>query len=168
MQSNIFKSAMINGLIMGVLFSVNFLLSISKVTFLILLSYLVISFIVVGIYRMSIRFRDVECGGAIRYGKAFSFIVLTFFFAALISSIVKYVYFQFINPTYLDELLNESLKAIQMLKIPIDKASYDQMAKVMKPATFSLQYIWMNVIVGTILGLIMAAFVKKEKSIFEE
>ena len=117
---------------------------------------------------MSIRFRDVECSGTIKYGKAFSFIVLTFFFAALISSIVKYVYFQFINPTYLDELLNESLKAIQIMKIPIDNASYDQMAKVMKPATFSLQYIWMNVIVGSILGLIMAAFVKKEKSIFEE
>ena len=168
MQSNIFKSAMLNGLIMGVLFSINFLLSISKVTFLVLLSYLIISFILVGIYRMSVRFRDVECGGNIKYGKVFSFIVLTFFFAALISSIVKYVYFQFINPTYLDELLNESLKAIQMMKIPIDNASYDQMSKVMKPATFSLQYIWMNVIVGSIVGLIMAAFVKKEKSIFEE
>lgn len=168
MQPNIFKSAMFNGLIMGVLFSINFLLSISKNTFLALLSYLVISFILVGIYRMSIRFRDIECGGTIKYSKAFSFIVFTFFFAALISSIVKYIYFQFINPAYLDELLNESMKALQILKIPIDNAAYDQMVKVMKPATFSLQYIWMNVILGSILGLIMAAFVKKDKSIFEE
>lgn len=158
---------MYNGLIIGILFSVNFLLSISKITPLILISYGLMGLILVATYRTTIRFRDKECSGEINFGKAFSFIILTYFFAALISSVVKYVYFQFINPDYLPALLNESLKAIEMLNLPIENASYDQMEKMMKPATFSLQYIWMNVLIGTLIGLVMAPFIKKEKSIFE-
>lgn len=159
---------MYNGLIMGILFSINFLLSITKITPLVLISYGLITFILVVTYRTTIRFRDNECLGEINFGKAFSFIVLTYFFAALISSIVKYIYFQFIDPEYLPKLLNESLKAVEMLNLPFENASYDQMEKMMKPATFSLQYIWMNVLLGTLIGLAMAPFIKKEKSIFEK
>jgi len=168
MQPNILKSAMLNGLIMGVVFSLNFLLSISKIPSLTLLSYVVVTFILVGMYKLSIRFRDVECEGVITYGKAYSFILLTFFFAAIISSVVKYVYFQFINPAYLEQLLQDSMKALETLKFPIDEAAYEQMGKMMKPASFTLQYIWLNVLMGSFVGLIMAVFIKKEKSIFEK
>jgi len=168
MQPNILKSAMLNGLIMGVLFSLNFLLSISKIPSLTLLSYVVVTFILVGMYKLSVRFRDVECEGVITYGKAYSFILLTFFFAAIISSVVKYVYFQFINPDYLEQLLQDSMKALETLRFPIDEAAYEQMGKMMKPASFTLQYIWLNVLMGSFVGLIMAAFIKKEKNIFEK
>lgn len=159
---------MLNGLIMGVLFSLNFLLSISKIPSLTLLSYVVVTFILVGMYKLSVRFRDVECEGVITYGKAYSFILLTFFFAAIISSVVKYVYFQFINPDYLEQLLQDSMKALETLRFPIDEAAYEQMGKMMKPASFTLQYIWLNVLMGSFVGLIMAAFIKKEKNIFEK
>lgn len=168
MQPNILKSAMLNGLIMGVIFSLNFLLSISKVPSLTLLSYVVVTFILVGMYRLTVRFRDVDCEGVITYGKAYSFILLTFFFAAIISSVVKFVYFKYINPTYLDQLLQESMKALENLRFPIDEAAYLQMGNMMKPASFTLQYIWLNVLMGSFVGLIMAAFIKKEKSIFEK
>lgn len=167
MQPNTVKSAMLNGLIMGVLFSANFLLSVSQNTFLSLLSYVVFALILVTTYRFTIRFRDIECEGFITYGRAFSYILLLYFFAALISSIVKYVYFQYINPGYLENLMSESMKAIEMMKIPMDEAAFENVEKMMKPATFSLQYLWVNVFLGTFVGLIMAAFIKKEKSIFE-
>jgi ABC-type uncharacterized transport system permease subunit len=80
---------MLSGLIMGVFFSLNFLLSVSHNTFLSLLSYLVFAVILVTTYRFTIRFRDTECGGAISYGRAFSYILLLYFFAALISSVVN-------------------------------------------------------------------------------
>lgn len=168
MQPNIIKSSMTNGLILGILFSLNFLLSISKITPLVLISYGLMTFILVLTYRFTIRFRDKECLGEINFGKAFSFIILSYFFAALISSIVKYVYFQFIDPEYLPKLLNDSLKAVEMLNLPFESTSYEQMEQMMKPATFSLQYIWMNVLLGTLIGLVMAPFIKKEKSIFEK
>jgi len=168
MQPNIIKSTMTNGLILGALFSANFLLSISKSIPLTLLSYGVMIFIIIFAFQSAKRFRDKENDGFISFGKAFSFILLSFFFAALISSIVKYVYFQFINPEYLSLLLNESMKAIEMMKLPVAGDAYDQMESMMKPATFSLQFVWLNVFFGAIIGLIMAPFIKKEKSIFED
>lgn len=104
MQPNIIKSSMSNGLILGILFSINFLLSITKITPLVLISYGLMTFILVVTYRTAIRFRDKECLGEINFGKAFSFIILTYFFAALISSVVKYVYFQFIDPDIFTEI----------------------------------------------------------------
>lgn len=161
MQPNIIKSAMLNGLIMGGLFSINFLFSVSKISALVILSYVMITIIVVGIYKMSIRFRDEECEGAISFGKTFSFILLTFFFAAIISSVVKYIYFQYINPAYLESMFEESMKLLEKMKYPMNDASVEQMESILKPATFTLQYIWVNVLAGTFVGLIMSGFIKK-------
>ena len=78
MQPSIVKPTMSNGLIMGVLFSVNFLLSIQKNYFFVFLSYFVIASIVVSLYKMSIQFRDSACAGVISYRRAFFFIHLLF------------------------------------------------------------------------------------------
>jgi len=168
MQPSITKTAMFNGLIMGVIFSVNFLFSVSKITTLVLLTNMMAVFIVVGMYRMTIRFRDTECKGIITYWKAFSFILLTFFFAAIISSVVKYVYFQYINPGYLDEMFQETMKLLNSMKFPINDAMIDQTKSMLKPVSYTFVFIWTNVFMGLIVGLIMAAFVRKEKSVFEE
>jgi len=168
MQPSITKTAMFNGLIMGVIFSLNFLFSVSKITTLVLLTNLIAVFIVMGMYRMAIRFRDTECKGIITYWKAFSLILLTFFFAAIISSVVKYPYFQFINPEYLDQMSQETMKMLNSMKFPVTDAMVDQSKSLFKPLSYTLVYIWTNVFMGLIVGLIMAAFVKKEKSIFEE
>lgn len=168
MQPSITKSAMFNGLIMGVIFSINFIFSVSKITALILLTNLLAVFILIGIYRMVIRFRDIECKGFISYWKAFSLILLTFFFAAVISSVVKYVYFQFINPGYLDQMFQETMKVLSSMKFEINDTMIDQTKSMLKPASYTLVFIWTNVFMGLVVGLIMAAFVKKEKTIFEE
>ena len=166
MQPNIIKSTMLNGLIMGGLFSLNFLFSVSKITFLGILSYVLISIILMGIYKMALKFRDEDCKGEITYWKAFSFILLTFFFAAIISSVVKYIYFQYINPDYLAQMFEESMKMMESMNFPMNDASVEQMESILKPASFTLQYIWINVLMGSIVGLIMSGFVKKDKSIF--
>jgi len=159
---------MLNGLIMGGLFSINFLFSISKITFLGILSYVLITIILMGIYKMVIRFRDEDCKGVITFWKSFSFILLTFFFAAIISSVVKYIYFQYINPAYLAEMFEESMKLMEKLNFPMNEDSVTQMESILKPASFTLQYIWINVFMGSLVGLVMSAFVKKEKSLFAE
>ena len=167
MQPTIFKSTMSNGIIMGGLFSVNFLFSVSKSTFLGLLSYGIVALILVIMYRTANKYRDQECEGYITYGKALRFIVLTFFFGAIISSIVKFIYFQYINPEYLAYLTNETLKLMDSFNLLVSDDSVEQMEKMLKPASYSLQFIWFNTLMGLIVGLIMSIFVKKEKSIFE-
>jgi Protein of unknown function (DUF4199) len=168
MPRKIINSAMRNGLILGVLFSINFLFSISKNSVFLLLTYAIAVYIVVIMYRMSVRHRDNECEGVISYGKAFLFVLLTFFYAALISTVVKFIYFQFINTAYLDNVFQESVKMMEMIKYKLDDEAINQLEGMMKPASYSFVGIWVNLFFGTIVGLIMAAFVKKEKSIFEE
>ena len=159
---------MFNGIIMGVIFSVNFLFSVSKITLLITFTNIIAVLIVVLIYRLSVKFRDTECEVFITYRKAFLYILYSFFFAALISSVVKYIYFQYINPSYLESMFQETMKMLTSMKYPITDAVETQTRSMLKPASYTLIYIWVNVFMGLIVGLIMAAFIKKEKSIFIE
>jgi len=168
MQPNIMKSAMHNGLILGVIFSVNFLLSISKITALILFTYVIAVIILVVLYKIAIRFRDTECEGTITYGRAFLYIILLFFYAALISTVVKFIYLRFIDQSYLDSIFQETMKLMETLKFPMNSVEIERTENMFKPLNFSLLYIWSNLILGTFVGLIMAAFIKKEKNIFEQ
>lgn len=167
MQNNTIKSSMINGLIMGGIFTFNFLISLPKSSILALISLVITCVIVVLMYRMTIRFRDNECGGTITYGKSLSYIILTFFFGALIVAVVKFFYVQFIDKEFLDNLLQETYKVLESLKIPMDDEKYNQLEKMMSPIGYTAQTIWANVFYGTITGLILSFFVKKAKSIFE-
>ncbi|MFT3751411.1 MAG: DUF4199 domain-containing protein [Paludibacter sp.] len=166
MQPNIMKSAMHNGLILGAIFSVNFLLSVSGISALALLTYAVALIILVMLYKIAIRFRDVDCEGSITYGRAFLYILLIFFYAALISTVVKFIYLRFIDQTYLESIYQETMKVLEAMKFPMNTPEMEQAEKMFKPLNFSLLYIWSNMLLGTFVGLIMAAFIKKEKSLF--
>ena len=168
MKQNIVKSAMHGGLILGALFSLNFVLSVTKITALALLTYAIAVFIVVLMYKLSIRFRDNECEGSISYGKSLLYIMLTFFYAALISTVIKFVYFQFINTAFLENMFQETMKTMELMKLPMNDASVSQVESMLKPATFSMIYVFTNLVMGTIVGIIMAAFVKKDKDIFSQ
>jgi len=168
MQPNIMKSAMHNGLILGVIFSINFLFSVSKITALMLFTYAVAVIILIMLYKIAIRFRDIECQGVISYGKAFLYILLIFFYAALISTAVKFIYFRFIDQSYLETTFQETMKMLEAMKFPINSVEIERTENMFKPLNFSLLYIWSNMLIGTFVGLIMAAFIKKEKSIFNQ
>lgn len=167
MQVNIMKSAMKSGAILGILFSINFLLSIPTNTFTDILSYFVVAAILFVTYRLSVQFRDKECEGYITYGKAFTFILLSFFYASIISAFVKLIYFQFINTDFLPNFFNEYMLTLESIGYPVELVE-DTMRSLFKPASFSLLSISANLFSGVFVGLIMSAFVKKEKSIFEE
>lgn len=167
MQNNILKSTMFTGLLLGLLFSFNFLISLTGKGIAGFISFLITIFIVYYTYRTVVKYRDTECEGSITYGKSLSYIILSFFFAALIGAAVKFFYVAFINKEYLDTLLQETFKVMDMMKFNVTEDAYDQLEKMMSPVGFAFQSIWGNVILGLLLGLIMSIFIKKEKSIFE-
>ncbi len=152
---------------MGVLFSVNFLCSVSSNVFVRLLTYLIIAAIVVATYRLALWYRDEEQGGYISYGKAFSFIVLSFFFASLVSALVKFVYLQYINTDYLDNLFTQSMAVLEKLNMPTGQTE-ESLRSLLKPSTFVFQYIWANVLIGCFVGMVTAVFAKRTKNIFDE
>ena len=156
-----------NGLILGLVFSVNFLFSISSNLLLGLLSYAVIAIIIYLSHRFTVNYRDVECDGAISYRHSLAYVVLLFLYAALISAIVKYLFFQYLNPGFLPDLMNKSIEVMEQIMPSVPEETYDNMETMMSPINYSLMVTWMNVVMGLFLGLIIAGIVKKEKNMFD-
>ena len=122
---------------------------------------------------MAKRYRDVDCGGTIKYWKVFNYVVLTFLFAAIISSVFKIIYLQYINTEYLPALFEESMRQMEQnrslfekLNLPLDEDYISAVEKTMRlsPILFKpygSMYSWelYSVDLGGVL---------KKKSIFED
>ena len=158
------------GLIMGALFSVNFLLSTwgSKVGN--ALSYVVVGTIGYYTYHFTTLFRDQECEGVMSYGRGLAYVLLLYFFGGLISSVVKYVFVSWINPEFLPNLLNQSLLILENMNLPNTNTemSMEMLEKMLSPVVYATQTLWTNLFIGLLVGLIVAAFTKKEKNLFEK
>ena len=90
-----------------------------------------------------------------------------FFYAALISAVFKFIYFKFMNPEFLPNMLGETLRLLDELKISSDTFDEAQMREVMTPVYMSMQYIWLDVFLGLLVSLVTAIFAKKDKSLFD-
>jgi Protein of unknown function (DUF4199) len=151
---------------MGLLFSINSLLAFSRYSSLTLASNLVFILIIFVIFYTTKRYRDKECNGFITFSKSHSYIVYSFFFGSLISTIVKYMYFMYIDPTLLSEVIfNQSLQNFQK----IGKTLSDEELKLFKdfvnnPLSFCIQFMWINLFLGAILGLILSFFIKRKET----
>ncbi len=167
MKANPVKHAMKYGLILGALFSVNFLMSASANTTIQFLSNLATAAIIYFTYKFTVHFRKTEQNNTMTYFQGVSYIIWLFLFAAIISSAVKYIYWQFINPEYLPNLMNQSLLMLETMKIEITDEMLEQVQRTLRPAVMALQFIWINILTGLFVALITAAFTRKEKSIFE-
>lgn len=174
MRDNIFKSTMTSGLFLGVLFFVNFVLNSSSNVFIKLLSFLLIAFIIIVSIKNTKNYRDKECNGTITYGRVFQYVTFMFLFAGIISSLFKIIYLQHINPDMLTNMFEESVRQIEQnralfdrFNLPLDDKYFEELENQMKPVSYSLQSIWVNLIFGLVLGFILGFFIKKEKSIFE-
>ncbi len=175
MQSDIYKITMRNGLFMGLLFSVNFLFSASRITALMLLTYVVIAIIIWAIYKMAIRFRDEHNEGYIGYWKVVSFVMLTFFFGGIISGLFKIIYTSYINPEFLPQLFEEGVRQMEQnrallesLNMNMDQEYYEDLERQFRPAPYSFQTLWVNLLSGAILGLIIGGIVGKKRGLFDE
>lgn len=167
MQSKIAKSAMVNGLIVGLLLSLKFLLSAQKLSFYGFLGLVVSISVVFVLYKMAIDFRDKELDGIITYKHAFRHIFQIYFYGCIISSMVILLYTKYISPDYLDNYLGIILKFYHNVNFPMDEKSTKVLETFFTPAPFAITNIFSGVIGGAFWGLILAAFVKKDKSIFE-
>ncbi len=169
MQQNITKSAKFNGLIVGVLLSLKFILSAQKLNFMAFLALFISIFIIVALYRMAIRFRDSECGGSIKYKQALLYIFLIYVFGSIISAFVILLYTSFIDKSFLGLQFNVFMKIYDSWKMSFDDKSFKALEYLYTvPAPYALLNVFAGLFSGGFWGLILAGFIKKEKSIFEE
>lgn len=167
MQSNMTSSAMRSGLILGVLFSANFFISVSGIPALGLLSYLLVGLIVFYTYRFTVHFRDTELEGAISFARAFLYVLLMCLFASVISSFAKYFYLKFSKSTFLEDMYNQNITTLeQIMPAAVTDEMYDAVEMLTNPQGYTMMTAWTNMILALIIALIIAGIVKKDKSPF--
>jgi hypothetical protein len=168
MQQNMNKSAMQKGLIIGAMVSLKFILGIFGSTALSAIGFLISILVIVVLYLFAKKYRDEENEGFITYGQGFSFIFRTYLYGGIIGSLVIFIYAGLIEPEYLSGMTNEVLKMYDAMNFPVDEDMISMVETIYKPAPFAFLNIFSSAIVGAFWGLILAAFIKKEKSIFEQ
>jgi hypothetical protein len=108
--------------------------------------------------------------GSISYGSALWYVMQLFMYGSLISAMVRYVFYQFIKPGFLQNQLDETMQALQNTPMAemISGEVYEQTVAMMTPLNMALQSIWLNLILGLLLGLVMAGVVKKAENPFSD
>lgn len=168
MDENTKKTAMLNGLIIGGLMSLKFLLSTSKIGFLSFFALVVSVGILFYMYRFAVNYRDKDNAGVISYKQAFIFLFQIYFLGSIVLSLIILLYTTFINKEYLETMVNETLKMYETIGFSIDDNTIGLMETAYKPAPFALLNLFSSAFGGAFWALIFAAFIKKEKSIFEQ
>ncbi|HET9571209.1 MAG TPA: DUF4199 domain-containing protein [Bacteroidales bacterium] len=114
-------------------------------------------------YQLAKRYRDRAMGGYIRYWQVWSFGVWLFFFAALIMSVLYYLRYQFLQPDFIANAMNQSIQLLEQMKYP--QKYIDGMINYGVPTTIQLvlTYLWMYIIGGAILFLIISPMVARKK-----
>ena len=160
------KHAMNFGAIMGVIFSINFL--ITTIKSLAFAQYIFVVIIVYAVYKFAIHCRENVMEGSISYGSALWYVMQLFMYGSMISALVRYLFYMYIKPDFLQNQLNETMQALQGTSVAeiITGDVYQQTMEMMTPLNMALQSIWLNLILGLILGLVIAAIVRKDKNIF--
>lgn len=166
--ANMNRHVMNFGAIMGLVFSVNFL--VTTVKSLAFLQYGFIVVIIYLVYRFSVHCRENVMDGVMSYGSALWYVMQLFMYGSMISALVRYLFYMYIKPEFLEKQLNETVQALQGTSMAevITGEVYQQTIELMTPLNMALQSIWVNLILGLLLGLVMAGVVKKAENPFSD
>ncbi len=116
------------------------------------------------------NYRDKENGGFISYGSAVGYGVLVSLFAGIITSFVTYIYLGYIDDGFIqyelmrseDEMYNQGMPEEQI------EMAMSWTKKFVAPGALAVFGVIGNTLIGFIISLIAAAFLKKEAENFED
>ncbi|MCR4604332.1 MAG: DUF4199 domain-containing protein [Prevotella sp.] len=121
------------------------------------------------VYRLLRQFRDGALDGVISFGRSWVFVVFLFFYASLLFAIAQFVYFNWMDNGYFAETM------MQMFSDPASMAAIKQMGmtdtlneamaefNAMRPIDMVLNILTSNMLIGCIIGLPIAAIVKRDR-----
>lgn len=120
--------------------------------------------------RRLFKFRDSARDGVISFRRGYAYSVLTFFYAAILFALAQLIYFQFIDQGYIVSrmtmMLNDevNLKAMEAYGITETfRQALAQMSQT-RPIDYALSYLSINIFIGFILGLPIAAVARRSVS----
>lgn len=166
MTSN--RHAMNWGLLVGLVFCLNFW--VTTIVAISWLQFLIVPAEVYLIYRLACNCRDTVYDGYASYGQMLGYIVQLSMYASLISALFKYLYCKVLNPHYLSDQINMVMQVAEsMPQLASDMDTLETtLGEVLTPLNMAIQCIWLDIMAGVFLGLIMAAFLRREHSPFDD
>lgn len=114
-------------------------------------------------YLLTKRYRE-DLGGVISFGQAWRFGVLIYLFAAMLVSIMHYVFYRFVAPPdFLSSAVEQTIASLKQMQVDSRVISSIESMN-FSPIHMALQGILNNVFYGIILSLPVAALVCRRKS----
>lgn len=114
--------------------------------------------------------RQKELDGFISYGQAFKSAFIMILIYATLGNMLNYIFFNFAAPQVFDEFMAQALEEMEKMEAFFGSEVYEQMLEELEKTTFT-SFIFSNtinqILGGLILSLIFAAFMKKNRNIFE-
>ena len=114
-----------------------------------------------------VKFRDKARDGVISFRRGYAYTVLMFFYAAILFALAQLIYFQFIDQGYImssmtmmmsDETNRKIMETYGMTDT--FRQAIDQMSQT-RPIDYALSYLSINIFIGFILGLPIAAISRR-------
>lgn len=163
--------AMRYGIIVGFCMALDFIFSAAE-GWTKYLSLFIEVYLMIQTFRMGIIYKIQEKGGVIRYGEAWKFVFLLFFYGAIIAAGIRLVYMLWINPEFLgtmrDTFVTSFTEALQQEKYAEQKEAVMGMMttisdKVFMPAPYTICFMISDCLLGALLGALYAAFLSSKK-----
>lgn len=125
-----------------------------------------------GVFISQQQYRNKKLDGYISYGQALSFGVLVTVFASLLVAVYNFIYAQWVNPAYGQEVYELSkevtMNMLERFNAP-SEAIDEAMAKleeggITSPSEFAFGAVTNGLIIGVIISLLTSIFVKKKNN----
>jgi ethanolamine transporter EutH len=133
------------------------------------LSYLIL---LVMMYLGTKAFRDNLQGGFISFGKGFNVAFMIGLFAAIVLVIYNYLFFKFFDPSAVEKMMEMAEEQMRTRQPDISEDDLETAMgfanKFMTPAAISVMGLIYNIIASLILGLLVAAGVRKDAPFMPE
>ena len=108
-------------------------------------------------YLYARKFRNTYCEGTISFSRAFLFTACMYIFAAMLTAVGHYIYFQFIDQGFLMDMYRQQLTSIDQIMIAFDTVA------ALTPIQLTFQLITQNVFYGILLSLPTGLLVMRYK-----
>ena len=113
------------------------------------------------------RFRDEDLGGRISFRRGWAYSILVFFYAGILLAVAQYVYFAYMDQGYLLQSLTSAMSSPESKKM-IEHYGMGQalnesldMMRQMRPIDYALNVLTMNISLGIVLGMPIAALMQR-------
>lgn len=151
--------AMRQGLVMGCMFTANFV--VSTMPSIALISWLIQGTILWYAYHSGVKCRQEILEGEMSYGAGLWFVIQLFLYSSMVAGVFKYIYLKWIDTGYLAELMTTMKALVDTGTMPITQEEADLMMEVLTPENMAIYSIAADTMIGFVLGLVLAMFLKR-------